>query len=89
MKHEKKVWPKYYQAIVDGKKNFELRLADWECHEGDTLILREWDPKNKEYTGREISKKITYVAKFRLDNLFWSEDDLKKWKTTSRNMVFR
>lgn len=44
---KKKVWPKYFEAIKMGKKNYELRLADWECKEGDILILKEWDPKNK------------------------------------------
>ena len=46
---EKKTWPKYFQAIIEGKKNFELRLGDWECNEGDTLILKEWDPETKKY----------------------------------------
>ena len=31
MRTEKKVWTKYFKAIIDGKKNYELRLADWEC----------------------------------------------------------
>jgi len=29
-KIEKKVWPEYFQAIVEGKKNFEVRLADFD-----------------------------------------------------------
>jgi hypothetical protein len=28
---EKKIWPKYFQAIIDGKKTYELRLADFDC----------------------------------------------------------
>lgn len=31
----KKVWPKYFDAIIEGKKNFEIRLADFECKEGE------------------------------------------------------
>jgi ribosomal protein S17 len=62
-KIEKKAWPEYFQAIVEGKKNFEVRLADFDCKEGDILVLREWDPKRKEYTGRVIEKKVTYVAR--------------------------
>jgi len=50
---KKKVWPEYFEAIKTGKKNYELRLADWECKEGDVLILKEWDPKTKTYTDRK------------------------------------
>ena len=28
MRHEKKVWPEYFQKILDGNKTFEIRLAD-------------------------------------------------------------
>ncbi len=78
MKHEKKVWPEYFQKIIDGQKTYELRLADWECKEGDLLILREWDPKTKEFTGREIEKKVTYVIKTK-DIKFWPEKDVLKY----------
>ena len=78
MNIEKKVWPKYFQAILDGKKNYELRLADWKCSEGDTLLLKEWDPETKSYTGRELSKKVKYVAKFKIDSLFWSQEEIEK-----------
>lgn len=74
---EKKVWPEYFQAILDGKKKFELRIADFECNVGDTLLLREWDPEIKDYTGREIKKEVTYVIKTKDINLFSAEDIAK------------
>lgn len=73
MKIEKKIWPEYFELVKSGKKTFELRLADWECNEGDTLLLREWDPKTKEYTGREIEKTVTYVLKTKDVALFLKE----------------
>lgn len=74
---EKKVWPEYFQAISDGRKKFELRIADFECNVGDVLNLREWDPKTKNYTGREIKKEVTYVIKTKDINLFTPEDIAK------------
>lgn len=74
----KKIWPEYFDAVASGKKKFELRLDDFEIKEGDTLLLEEWDPKTKEYTGRKIEKKAAYVWKFRIDNLFWPEEEIKK-----------
>ncbi len=58
---EKKCWPEFYQATVDGLKTFEARndIPDVEC--GDVLFLREWNPTTGQYTGRKIYKKVTYV----------------------------
>lgn len=78
MKHEKKIHPQYFQKILDGKKNFELRLADWVCKEGDELVLREWDPKTRKYTGRNISKTVTYVIKTKEID-FWPQKDIDKY----------
>ncbi|MEK7094486.1 MAG: DUF3850 domain-containing protein [Patescibacteria group bacterium] len=75
---KKKVWPEYFEAVFSGKKKYEFRLNDFEVGEGDTLILREWDPETKEYSGREIEKKVTYVGKFQLDNLFGQEEEIKE-----------
>lgn len=77
-KIEKKVWPEWFERILDGSKTFELRLADWECNVGDVLVLREWDPKTKEYTGREVEKKVTYVAKTK-DMTFFSKEEVEKY----------
>jgi ASC-1-like (ASCH) protein len=74
----KKVWPVYFEAIASGKKNYELRLNDFDVGEGDAFILEEWDPGTKEYTGKKIEKKVTYVGKFKIDELFWPEEQIKE-----------
>lgn len=75
---KKKIWPEYFEAMESGKKKFELRLNDFEINEGDILSLEEWDPKTKEYTGRKLEKKVTYVGKFKIDSLFWPEEEIKE-----------
>jgi ASC-1-like (ASCH) protein len=75
---KKKIWPEYFDAVASGKKKYELRLNDFEINEGDVLILEEWNPETKEYTGRKIEKKVTYVGKFKIDKLFWSEERIKE-----------
>ncbi|HAU65829.1 MAG: hypothetical protein A2017_17615 [Lentisphaerae bacterium GWF2_44_16] len=75
---KKKVWPVYFEAIISGKKKYELRLNDFEINEGDVLLLEEWDPETQSYTGRSIEKKVTYVGMFQIDQLFWSEDQIKE-----------
>lgn len=78
MRIEKKIWPEYFNKVKSGEKNFELRLADWECKSGDVLVLREWNPETKEYTGRQIEKEVGYVLKTKEVKLF-SEADVKKY----------
>ena len=74
----KKVWKEYFEKIISGKKKFELRLADFEVNEGDTLALEEWDNDNREYTGRKIERTVTYIIKTK-DVSFWSQDDIDKY----------
>lgn len=78
MKIKKKTWPELFQKVLDGDKNFDLRLADFDCMSGDILILEEWDPKTKEYTGRVLEKKITFVLKSK-DVNFWPKEDMEKY----------
>ena len=75
---KKKILPEYFEAIVSGKKKFELRLNDFDIAQGDTMLLEEWDAQAKQYTGRSIEKNVTYVGKFRIDNLFWPEKEIKE-----------
>ncbi len=57
--HSLKTSPEYFNAVVDGSKNFEVRKNDRNFQVGDSLILKEWD--GSEYTGRIIKKEITYI----------------------------
>jgi len=74
----KKIWPEYFKLVKSGKKKFELRLADFEIKEGDILVLEEWDPKKKKYTGRRIRKKVKYVLKFHLNDFYQRKEIEKK-----------
>ena len=65
---KKKIWPETFELVASGKKKFELRLADFEISEGDTLVLEEWNPETKRYTGRAIEKKVEFVRKFDLND---------------------
>ena len=77
MKIHKKTWPAFFQKVLDGDKTFELRLADFDCNIGDILVLKEWDPTTKEYTGRELEKEVTYVLKTK-DQKFFTKEDVEK-----------
>ena len=37
---KKKIASDYFDLVASGQKNFEVRLADWQCQEGDTLIVK-------------------------------------------------
>jgi ribosomal protein S17 len=78
MKIEKKTWPEYFEKVLAGEKNFDLRLADWECKAGDILLLREWNPETKKYTGRQIEKEVSCVIKSKNLNMF-SKNDVEKF----------
>jgi len=60
---EKKIWPESFELIQSGAKTYDLRLADWEVANGDTIIFKEWDPKTEKYTGRELTRQVGYVGK--------------------------
>lgn len=74
---KKKSWPKHFKLVKSGKKKLELRLADFKVKAGDILLLEEWNPKTKKYTGRKIKKRVKYVLKFNLND-FGQEKEIKK-----------
>lgn len=77
---EKKVNSEYFEQIIQGQKTFELRLQDFDIKEGDIFVLSEWDKDKKEYTGRQVEKKVGYVGKWKIDDLtvFWPKEDIEE-----------
>ena len=61
MIHELKTWNEYFEEVFMGHKTFEVRKADRPFAKGDTLILKEWNPKTEKYTGREMARIVSYV----------------------------
>jgi hypothetical protein len=74
MRINKKVWPDDFKKIMGKKSYMEMRLADFKIGEGDTLILREWDPETEKYTGRELKFHVNDVKKIKLTKYY----DIKK-----------
>lgn len=74
---EKKAWPYLFEKTLSGEKQFDLRIAEFECEVGDILVLREWDPEKNEYTGRELEKEISFIVKTK-DLKFWSQEDISE-----------
>ena len=59
--HDLKVWCGFFPALLDGSKSFEVREDDRGYQVGDKLRLREYSPGPDEYTGREVSRTVTYM----------------------------
>ena len=59
----KKILPEWFDKVASGQKKYELRLADFEIQDGDTLRLEEWvgEGENRKPTGRVIEKTVNYV----------------------------
>jgi hypothetical protein len=73
--HELKTWPEPFQAVLDGRKRYEIRKDDRGFAVGDVLHLREFRVDiakhgigghgigdGGEYTGRSVRVRVTYVT---------------------------
>lgn len=75
---EKKIFPEFFERVKTRKKNIEFRLADFRIVKGDTLRLREWDPRKRAYTGRVLERPVKAVHKVQMFR-FHSVADIKKY----------
>lgn len=64
MIHYLKTWPEHFEAVHQERKTFEIRENDRHFRVGDWLQLYEWCPKSKDYTGRVILTRVTYITDF-------------------------
>ena len=61
MTHNLKVWPEFFNLLGSDEKNFEIRKRDREFSVGDTLVLSEWSPTSKEFTGESRTAEVIYL----------------------------
>lgn len=73
----KKAYRNMFEGVLSGKKKFDLRLADIDAKEGDILVLKEIDEK-RNFTGREIRKKIGFLLRTK-DLRYWTKEDVEKY----------
>lgn len=59
----KKILPNDFRDVLDGYKTFELRKDENDIQPGDTLILKEWNPAEKSFTGLQVEKQVSYVLR--------------------------
>ncbi len=64
MIHAIKIQPPYFDDVISGRKQFEIRLNDREYQEGDYLALNEWEQTGSvggHYTGRSCLVLVDYI----------------------------
>lgn len=79
MKIAKKVQQKYFEDVAEGRKRFEVRLADFRCKPGDILVLKEQKQGTRKLTGRKMECEILY--KFNTKNMekFHTKKEIDKY----------
>ena len=63
MTHDLKCWTSVFQDVYLGVKSFEIRVNDRDYKVGDTLHLREYNPETDAFTGRWVSRRVTYILR--------------------------
>jgi hypothetical protein len=63
MRHVLKCWPRFFREVKNGTKRFEIRRDDRPYNEGDTLVLEEWDPSTRSYSGEAVAVRVSYVLR--------------------------
>ena len=61
--HELKIYPEFFELVLQGKKKFELRKDDRGFAEGDYILLKEFNPEDGSFTGRERKYIISYILR--------------------------
>ena len=64
VEHRLKIEPSFFEAVISGRKNFEIRKDDRGFQAGDTVTLCEYRPDSSDYTGRTTGAVIGYVTDF-------------------------
>ena len=63
--HTLKTWPRFFSAVWDRRKRFEIRRDDRDFAVGDHLYLHEYEHLAERYTGRLIVAEVLSVNSLR------------------------
>ena len=58
---KKKILPKYFEAVINDKKKFEIRKDEDNLQIGDVVVLAEWN--GNEFTGQTVKREIKYILR--------------------------
>ena len=73
---KKKIWPDVYDSYIQKEKKIELRLADFDLHEGDEIIFQEWNPETGAFTGREFTATVSQLTKLSNSIKYYKEEEV-------------
>lgn len=59
--HYLKTHPEPFSDVLAQRKKSEFRLNDRDFHEGDRLVLEEWNNETQSYTGRSTRVTVCHV----------------------------
>jgi hypothetical protein len=62
--HDLKCWPKFFAAMREGRKTFDVRQGmDRHYEVGDILRLWHYDPEKKDYITGMLRARVTYIMR--------------------------
>ncbi len=79
MKIVKKVQHEYFEALLEGRKQFEIRLADFKYKPGDTLVLLEQKQGEKELSGKKLECEILFTINTKTAEKFWTKKKIDRY----------
>ena len=59
--YELQIWPACFAAVIAGNKPFDVRENDRNFQVGDVLTLCEYEPETEQFTGKTITRWVSYV----------------------------
>jgi len=86
--HRLKTWPEFFSALRSGAKTFDVRNNDRGFKVGDVLCLEEWFPMTKEYSGRFILRRVSYIMELKGVDLYFVVMGFEEAKQTLSDRVF-
>lgn len=79
MKIEKKVQENYFRDVYEGRKPFEVRLADFKCKPGDVLVLLEQKQGTRRLTSRRVKLEVLYKFNTKTMRKFHTRKEIDKY----------